>query len=312
MNNFLQFAVTLTLVSLAWPGFGAEVAEEVEREPQSRFVRTAMALTLATEEERADFASIALAELAVTYLAEADLARHQSRYAERGNKLGSWSAGVYGFVDQLVLVQEDIDYGFPVELRHLYDQVIGVNSAGRTVILTHPRADQQAAYEQQVLTDFCARHDCTSLTTLLAGEEPDPIPVTAASARPEWDFRDSGPVCSHRGIQLRFGSSAELANHRNLCEQLMQEAESLAAELAWQRRHGVSVDWPRLSTAATPGRPEHIIKLNRAGDSILVPLPLLHSTDGLLQQLTPWLRNRYDGESQLAHVELEAAELGWE
>jgi hypothetical protein len=312
VKTFLQLGLALALAAPAGMAADAGLVEQENVEARSRFVRTAMALTMATEEERAEFASIALSELAVTYLAEADLARRQSRELERGNKLGSWSAGVYGFVDQLVLVQEDIDYGFPVELRHLYGQVIGVVSGGRTVILNHPRSDQQAAYEQRVLADFCGRHDCDRLTTVADGDAPEAIPVTAAGARPEWDFRETGPVCSHRGILLRFDSSARLADGKNLCRQLMQEAESLAAELAWQRRHGVQIDWSRLSIKATPGRPEHIVQLNQAGDSILVPLPLMHSTRGLLQQLEPWLRHRYDSDEPQADVELQAAALGWE
>ena len=314
-SSWLHFCNGLLgLALLVLPQPEARVQEEPlgANAIDSRFVRTALALGTATDAERTDFASIALAELAVVYLAEADLARHESRESQRGSKLASWSAAVYGFVDQLVLVQEDIDFGFPVELRHLYGQVIGVLSGGRTVILSHPRADQQAAYERRVLTDFCGRHDCERLTTLQPGEEPEPIPVTAAGADPEWDFRASGPVCSHRGNRLEFSTIAQLGSRRSICLQLMQESETLAAELAWQQRHGVNIDWSRLSIQATPRRPEHIVRLNRAGDSILVSVPLFYSTEGLLSQLTPWLQHRYGTSGQPPNVDLEASKLGWE
>ena len=312
MNLILFFCLGLLLPSLAVGEVDTEITEAATTPPESRFVRTATALADATEDERGDFASIALAELAVSYQAEADLARHQLQAGEQDRKLGSWSAAVYGFVDQLVLVQEDIELGFPVELRHLYAQVIGVVTGGRTVILSHPRQDQQAAYEQRVLVDFCARHDCQRLTSLVDGEEPEPIPVTAEGANPTWDFRESGPVCSHRGISLQFSTTAQLGNRRAICRQLMQEAETLAAELAWQRRHGVTIDWPRISMQVTPQRPEHIVTLNKTGDSILVVVPLFYSTQGLLQQLTPWLRSRYDGDDKPLPVKLEAATLGWD
>jgi hypothetical protein len=299
-------------MGLSQPDARAQAEPKETNAINSRFVRTAVALGTATDAERTDFASIALAELAVVYLAEADLARYESRESERGGKLASWSAAVYGFVDQLVLVQEDIDFGFPVELRHLHGQVIGVVSGGRTVILSHPRADQQAAYEQRVLADFCGRHDCARLTQVVAGEEPEPIPVTAAGADPEWDFSTSGPVCKHRGISVQFSTVTQLGTRRTICRQLAQEAETLAAELAWQQRHGVDIDWSRLAIQATPRRPEHIVRLNRAGDSILVSVPLFYSTDGLLQRLTPWLRNRYDGDGQPPDVKLTGSNLGWE
>ena len=312
MNFILSFCIGLLLQVLTVYEARAETAVPEVAPPESRFVRTATALADATDSERSDFASIALAELAVSYQAEADLARHQSLEGKPDRKLGSWSAAVYGFVDQLVLVQEDIELGFPVELRQLYAQVIGVVTGGRTVILSHPREDQQAAYEQRVLADFCARHDCQRLTSMVDGEEPEPIPVTAEGPNPAWDFRESGPACSHRGISLQFATTANLGNRRAICRQLMQEAETLAAELAWQRRHGVVIDWPRLSMQATPLRPEHIVTLNQAGDSILVAAPLFYRTPDLLRQLTPWLRQRYDGDHQAAVVELQAADLGWD
>ena len=275
-------------------------------------MRTAMALGVATESERADFASIALAELAVSYQAEADLARHESMQAGAGRKLGSWSAAVYGFVDQLVLVQEDIELGFPVELRHLYGQVIGVVSGGRTVILSHPRSELQPAFERRVLSDFCGQHDCDRLTSVIDGAEPQPIPVTTAGVSPQWNFSNAGPVCSHKGISVQFANTIQLAKRKAICLQLMQEAESLAGELTWQQRHGVEIDWQQLTIRSTPGRPEHIVQLNRTGDSILVPLPLLSSTAGLLGQLTPWLKTRYVGGQEPTITSFDAGELGWE
>ena len=312
MNSRLKLAVGLALLFLIGTASGAEIPGREGTEPLSRFVRTANALAIATEEQRTDFASIALAEMAISYLAEADLARHQSRQLERGNKLDSWSAGVYEFVDQLVLFQEDIDFGFPVEFRHLHGQVIALASGGRTVILSHPRHLQQAAYEQRVLADFCGRHDCERLTKTALDEVQDPIPVTAAIAQPEWKFLEAGAECSHQGIDVRFTSADKLAVRRDICQQLMQEAESLAAELAWQLRHGVPIDWEKLSIGSMPERPEHIIRLNRSGDSILAPLPLLYSTKGLLPRLIPWLQSRYDGDDEPFTVDLDADSLGWE
>jgi hypothetical protein len=312
LTALTPLALGLVLCRLTPVAAAAEALEEASATPHSRFVRTALALQSATDAERTDFASVALSELAVTYQAEADLARHQSRELAGGNKLASWSAAVYGFVDQLVLVQEDIDLGFPVELRHLYGQVIGVVAGGRTVILSHPRADQQSVYELRVLTDFCARHDCPRLTAAAQGGEPEPIPVSAPGVSPHWDFRESGPLCSHRGISLHFTSTTQLTDRRGICQQLMVEAETLAAELAWQQRHGVDIDWADLSIQSTPRRPQHILTLNRAGDSILASVPVFYGTEGLLQQMVPWLKARYDGDGEYANIELDAAALGWE
>ena len=91
----------------------------------------------------------------------------------------------------------------------------------------------------------------------------------------------------------------------------MQEVEMLATELGWQIRHEVAVDWETLRVKPTPMRPEHLVLLNDAGDSLLVSLPLLYSTPGLLETLSTWLRQRYvsDGPPE---VLLDSKVLGWE
>ena len=89
----------------------------------------------------------------------------------------------------------------------------------------------------------------------------------------------------------------------------MQEASSLATEIAWQRLHGVVVDWAALEVVPTAQRPEHLVRLNPAGDSVLVSVPLIHGSTGLLRDLTPWLRT-VARRGQPIGVELNAARYG--
>jgi hypothetical protein len=111
-------------------------------------------------------------------------------------------------------------------------------------------------------------------------------------------------------VALRFADTRSLATLRELCSQLMQELETMAHELAWQRRHGVEVSWADLRIAATPGRPEHLVRMNGVGDSILVTVPILASSPGLLADVSPWLRARLEGEHAPV-LELDAAKYGW-
>jgi len=184
-----------------------------------------------------------------------------------------------------------------------------VTVAGKAVILTHPRADQQAAFEQRILQEFCARNECS----LLSARDPtqEPIPVSVSSVKPLWAFTESGPMCSHQGIQLRFDGVQNVARRRSVCEQFLQEATILANEIAWQRRHGVSVEWDSLMIRPTPQRPEHLVQLNAAGDSILATMPLIYGSPGLLAHLTPWLQSRFTGNAPVT-VQLYATQYGWE
>ncbi|WP_205743124.1 hypothetical protein [Halioglobus maricola] len=275
----------------------------------SRYQRTVSALTMGDEETRGQFASVALFELAEVYMAEADLARGEARESEEAGRLLSWSRAVEQYASQLLLVLEDIELGFPVELRSHEREVPAVEVAGRIVMLAHPRKDQQPAYERAVLSRFCSGHACKQLTQTLSDEAP--IPMSAASVAPHWDFSATGPVCSSNGLSLAFHAGGQLAAQRSLCAQLLQEAEVLATELAWQQRHSVNVDWDGLKILPTPQRPQHLVLLNEAGDSLLLTLPLIYGTPGLLQKLSPWLRQRHQAAGA-ASLALVAAELGWE
>ena len=308
VSIFLLFVVGTAIVTPAAQS-QTEESLEAEFETGSRFRRTVVHLQDAGPEMQADFASTALRALAEVYMAEADLARKQAGQQQSPAKLIGWSRAVDQYANQLALVVEDIDLGFPVELLQDDTESARVTVAGRAVILSHPRADQQATFEQRVLRDFCSRSDCKSLTARSSISEP--IPVSASQIKPVWTFTGDGPVCSHAGIKLRFGSAENIARSRSTCKQLLQEVLSLLNEIAWQQRHGVTVDWDSLSIRPTPGRPEHLVQLNGAGDSILATLPLMYGSPDLLGDIRPWMQGRLGGD-KTTDIQLQAARYGWE
>jgi hypothetical protein len=287
----------------------AQPLTEVSGAYGSRYQRTVLNLQWETPEVQGEFASSALAELAEVYMAEADLARKQAVLGQGNPKLRSWSYAVDQYANQLSFVLDDIELGMPVTLRVSRQKSVTVSVADRAVMLNHPRADQQAAFEQRILQDFCGRQDCKSLTVESPSSEP--IPVSASQVSPQWLFSENSAVCSHDGIQVSFAGNRNLARYRATCQQLLQEMSTLATELAWQQRHGVVVDWDNLMISPTPGRPEHLVKLNRAGDSILATLPLIYHSQGLLADITPWLQQRFN-KPEPKVVQLEASHYGWE
>lgn len=304
--------LVIALLSIAAPSL-AQLQAVGYPPALSRFQRTVLALRESSPEDQAGFATQALGQLAEVYMAEADLARTKAR-GEQGRqaaRLRGWSAAVDQYASQLLLVLDDVAQGYPIELFANREGSVSLAVAGRATILGHPRPGQQVAYEQQVLTDFCARYDCVGLTAaVFAGDTVQPIPMTANPVSPRWTFAGTGPVCANEGVTVRFDSTRQLAALRELCAQLMQELATLATELAWQRRHGVVVDWNELAITATPGRPGHLLRLNAPGDSILVTVPLLYGSPGLIDDIQPWLRARAAGE-QAPALELEAANYGW-
>lgn len=276
---------------------------------ESRYQKILEALQGADSTTQGRFASTALIELMEVYFAEADLARNESGSATERTKRNAWSRAVEQYTSQLSLVIDDIELGMPVALRLHTREVASVSVAGRTVMLAHPRSDQQQAYEQSVLKHFCTGEVCRELVT--ETEAYDPIPMSSATVTPHWNFGSSGPVCSYLNLKIEFESAGKLRQQRQLCQQFMQEVEILSTEIAWQKRHGVETQWDQIVIKPTPMKPEHLVLLNDAGDSLLITLPLLYGTKDLLPKVTPWLRERHEQAGPPA-VLLEAKTLGWE
>ena len=294
--------VLVFLLFLVSPSLAAEPGA-------TRFQRTVDALQLAEEGLRGRFATVALLQLAEVYMAEADLARREAEGVASSARLRGWSRAVDQYAAQLLLVLDDIELGFPVELRNNPREASSVAVGGRLVMLTHPRSGQQALYEQAVLQEFCTGDTCDRLTAELEGHEP--IPVGPAQVNPRWEFGPDGPVCRYRGLSVHFSRGGSLTRQRELCRQMLREVEALSTELAWQQRHGVAVDWERLSLRAVPGKPLHVVQLNETGESILLPLPVLNSTPALLPALADWMEKRHRKEPGV-ELAFDAGELGWE
>jgi len=182
-------------------------------------------------------------------------------------------------------------------------------------MISHPRGGQQAALEQAILKRFCAQEDCLQLLSAGHGRGPEAIFASPVNRPPSWSFTPLGPVCQRDGLRIQFpvmggGSAGSLGQYRSLCQQLFAELQQLAAELQAQLQQGVVPEWAALVVSANPHRPEHSVRLNSTGDSILLAVPLLHSTPGLLARLIPWLRPLVESAAA-PELLLQAAELGW-
>lgn len=275
----------------------------------TRFQSMAHYLQDASPELRRDFATAALSGLASAYRAEANLARNESRKSSRHASLRAWSATVDGFARQMPLLLDDIELGLPVDLTLGAEKSLAITVAGRTVILSHPRLNEQNAFEQEILVAFCTAHNCERF--MPGNGDLEPIAVSAAPIRPNWTFTSQQSWCAYHGITVRFRSASDMARARLVCEQFLQEVVTLANELAWQQRHSVGIEWGQLAIRATPRRPGHIVQLNAMGDSILVTVPVLYSSPQLLSDVLPWLNQRVSNQQEV-NIVLDAHRYGWQ
>jgi hypothetical protein len=259
----------------------------------SRFSRTLIYLQDAAPELQTEFARVALVVLARAHETEVDLALEEAQKPEGNPGLRAWASSVELYSRQFSLLLEDLELGFPVLVSFSRHRPASLSVADRTVILTHPRVSGQAVYEQAVLEKFCSRKPCDEYTP--ADISKNPIALFSGNLRPHWMFTEDGPVCSHAGLKLLFSSSAKLATARRFCKASIGEAINLANAIAWQQRHAVLVDWKSLQIERMSGQPQHKVTLNKAGDSVVLAVPVLYSTGALFQAMLPWIKGRAEG-----------------
>jgi hypothetical protein len=310
LKEILSFSGFVVLLWALAVGAQDRVAPgaELTGEEQSRFQRTVQHLQGESPAMRADFAAIALVILGQAYATEARLAGAPGAVGRDASKRG-WALAVSQFARQMPLLVADIDLGFPVHLTIGADRTVAVTVADRTVMLNHPRINQQGVFERDILQNFCASVRCDAFWP--TDEPAAPIPFSVSSITPEWAFTPQGQVCSYRGLGVRFDTAQNLANARVICEQFLQEAATLREELVWQQRHAVVIDWDNLEIQAAPHRPEHMVRLNDAGDTLLVTIPLLYSSPELTESILVWLKQPFESQRELT-IELDAARFGWQ
>jgi hypothetical protein len=301
-----RLLVALVAAYLACLVQAATVADAAQ---VTRFQRTVQYLQDASPTLRSDFAATALSSLASAYRAEAALARQEARKAGSHGHLWAWSVKVEHYASQVPLLLDDIELGLPVRLTLAGEKSLAITVADRTIILSHPRLNEQDVFEQGILNDFCASHRCEQFSPDTGGVEP--IAAATAHIRPDWSFTAQESLCAYQGIRLRFNSVRNMANSRLICEQLLQEVMALTDELAWQQRHAVTIAWDQLEVQATPHRPEHRVRLNTLGDTVQVTIPMLYRSSELFRQVLPWMRQRVNGQPEV-RVDLDAGHYGWQ
>lgn len=304
----------LAWLSAAWLMSATAVSVAQEAVGQNRFQRMVVSLQDAAPELRRDFAAIALTRLADAYNAEAQLAREDAGVMGREANLGGWSAMVDYYARQIPELLADIELGLPVHLMLGGEQSLAITVADSTVIVSPPRLHQQSAFEQGILADFCARHNCAQFAAGAAPQENGrhaAIPLASAHPRMDWIFTAQGQVCAFRGIKVRFHNDKNLANSRLICEQFLQEVVALTDELGGQQRLGVLIDWEGLDIQSIPRSPEHVIRLNAHGDTAVITVPVLYRSPALLHHVTPWIRQQLGAQTEVS-IELDADRYGWQ
>lgn len=285
----------LAVIALLAPGIA--VSQPVASlAPATRLNTLATRLNDAPAPLRADLARIALAELADVYNEEAERARHDHRHPASSRDLGGWTAGVQRLASDYESLAESIRPDTPIEMSIGPDNSLNLVVDGHLAVVSSPRMNQQIAFEQRIIQQFCALNTCADLVT-------DPAPVETLSARDisaktQWQFSDrSGPSCaSDDGLEFQFRNLGNMENKRAACADATTELHRLAAAIALQLELGVQVDWDALAIYQRPDPDEQKVVVNFNGSTLTLPVPLLAQRPELLRTVRPWLAANVRGE----------------
>lgn len=292
-------------VTLADPADLAATTVGLQRDVVlSPLARLAATLVDADLLRRAEFARVALEELALDYAAEAAQATDR-----RGG--GRWSAQTARYADELSALATRIESASAVDIELDPSGIVNLIVDGQRVILSGPRLDDPYRYELAVLAAWCELEPCDQAQERLppTGEEPpeglaqaDGVGTPGPDAQPflvlpegHWSFQQArGPTwVGPHGLSFAFGSAEDLRAKAKLAERLTLELLALADALRQAQAVRGALDWSAICLLAEEGGRQGV-GLGE-GSRLLLPLPLLARTPALWEQVRPWLRARVEG-----------------
>ena len=260
------------------------------------FKQLALALGEQTESMRADFAVIAIAELARAHTGEADRARREVSYNRRDKDLLRWARTVDAYATKLSAIAASITPATPVKIGISHDDVVYLNIEGRMVMLGNPRVSEQLVYETSVTERFCELHRCEGLVR----EVLPPRPVSRSRTRtPHWSFsQHTGPACdTEGGLVFQFRDTTDLRLKRDACERIAAELDTLTAVIRQHQARGARIEWERVAIRTLPGEEQQLLELNGDGEVLRVAAPGLAAATKLFTLVRPWLSARVRGNS---------------
>ena len=302
----LRFLTRVTVLIVAGvAGTHAGQASYKGTQVHSRYQRVALALVDAPAEQRRAFAQIAITALAEVYIAEADLARSEARISDPDRDKLHWAGSVDRFTEKLLNLSDALQgEALVTVLANDLRGPVALAVGEHRLMLSHPRDRQQEVFEQAVLDSFCRMDNCAQLLPSI--EDTRGVPVSSQAPLVEWEFTASGIVCSSEDLRLGFDSGVPTSRVKDFCQQIHLELSGLLRELRRQLNQGVVVDWAVLEVEQRSDQAGHLVRLNRAGDSVLLRLPVLSATPGFIDTLGAWFQQHAAGP-----LEVQAADYGW-
>jgi hypothetical protein len=278
---------------------------EIEPAPGYRLGQLATRIANGPAPLQVDLARIALTELSEVYTQEADRAQQDSRHRSAAKNLYGWVAGVRRLAQDYATLANSVTEDTPIQLSIGPDHNLHLFVAGQLVVISTPRMNEQTAFEQRIVAQFCQLNRCEGLV-----EEPARfVAAERSSPAARWEFGDrTGPSCKNgAGLAFQFANMINLADKRAACDSAMDELHRLAMAIARETASGIRVDWGAVAIYNRPEPDQQKVVLNGNGDVVQLSLPFLAEHTQLFNLVRPWLSANIQGE----HYSLVVINAGW-
>jgi hypothetical protein len=294
----------------AWAATGAPYAEPSHRPPT--LTELARTVQFAAPESRADFAWIALDEMAQVYAGEVEKLTGGTGTILMTHPHARWMRATQAYAANLRGLADAITPSSSVEIRANPPEppILFLAESGASVALSRPRIGEPDYMGRNIVVRYCEIQACPRIA----------LPAQAPAAPPaqrvvtSWSFAEGrGPTCStSNGLAFRFADARRLIRKQYVCLWVAEQLQALSRGLRRAAEAGTTIEWDALSVQPMgDDRPERII-LNRRRDYLVLDLPALGANEALQRAALPWVKARALGrpESQsFPHAERLLADL---
>lgn len=268
------------------------------------FVALARRVISGTEGERAEFARIALEEMAAAFQQEAERALETkpdpSKPVDKDHDPHKWAAGTNAFAGRLFALADAVSTGATVDINIEQEGTVILTVDGSAVIVSGPYIDKPQIIEKRITDRVCLDPGCQSLATADYG-------FGSGTIGGRWSFSDTNaPVfVANNGLNFLFEDKNNLAEKERACAELGAELDNVVQSiknLLWQHQ---TVDWSALAVREdNMDATEQILRVNKNGDFVKLSLPRLVKAPYVLQSAMPWVRSQVEGHMVQHYVQL--------
>jgi hypothetical protein len=273
---------------------------------------------------RAEFARIALEEMANAY--DEEVVRAQEQVANPPQKrkkrrtdpaaerkarreLANWAVSTSDYAQRLRDMSRTIgDFTDVTIVVEAHDELRLVFN-GQSIIVSGPRIDKPGPLNRRIVNRFCFIYPCDTVVpqATAAGSDAEADSNSTAGYYSNVDAPPSGhwsfaqnrkpTFITPNGLRFTYDDTTDLKEKEKRSLALADDLALVARTLTALRRQGTRIDWDRLSLVPTGEGTREKIVLNAHQDSVVISLPALAQAPTIWQSSLSWLHQQVDPDA---------------